>query len=145
MAFCNRDETVTREDLADIGQLAYTVRKYMDKYSTAFKGVVLNACDTHAQGETLVAYGVPAVVCTKGKIGDRLAVEFPQAFYHYIAKGYTVEDAHTHSCEELQLVDPEEFDTMRGRHYVVLLAEVHADTKQVCCTGALYGYVVRVC
>jgi hypothetical protein len=83
--------------------------------------VVLNACDTaraRNQGgnpfrgvaTALVLGGVPAVVAMQRPISDRAAIGFSTAFYRYLARGTSIDEALTEGRQAIHSILPEAFE-----------------------------------
>lgn len=66
--------------------------EFLSSYSPPISCVVLNACDSIAQGE-LLSLGIPYAVGFRGSITDEAALEFSRGFYDALAAGKDVEDA----------------------------------------------------
>jgi hypothetical protein len=99
LGFCRAGEN-RDEDAVSNKQFAKCIKKYSDEFSPQV-AVVLNACDTGTLGALLVRVGISRVICTTGKLADSIAVKYPAALVHYVAKKYSVSEAHQHAVDEL--------------------------------------------
>jgi hypothetical protein len=115
LAFCKDDGSGTVGELCDVHQLAKAVDKYHARFPE-LKGVILNACCTLQQGQALIVdkagegtctsgacKGEFAVVCTACKVSDKVACDYSANLYHYLAKGFDLEQAHQEACETLAM------------------------------------------
>lgn len=66
------------------------------------KVVLLNGCATHDQVRLLLKKGVVAVIATRGKVLDGVAMKFGIAFHQALSsKSYTIEEAFKHAIQSL--------------------------------------------
>jgi hypothetical protein len=91
-------------NLASVKGVARVVADYAKHFqSPGLQCVVLNACSTESQGKELIKMRIiPYVVCTTGRIENRLATHYSGALYHYISKGFNIPDAHEEAIKELK-------------------------------------------
>jgi hypothetical protein len=64
--------------------------------------VVLNACDSLAQGE-LIAPHIPFTIAMEGELGDREAIEFSRGFYDALGAGKAIDFAYQEGCRRVNL------------------------------------------
>lgn len=64
--------------------------------------VILNGCATHDQVQLLLKKGIYAVIATRGKVQDGLAMRFGLTFHQALStKGYGIEEAFKHAVQSL--------------------------------------------
>lgn len=64
--------------------------------------VILNGCATHDQVQLLLKKGIYAVIATRGKVLDGLAMRFGITFHQALStKGYGIEEAFKHAVQSL--------------------------------------------
>jgi hypothetical protein len=90
--------------------------------------VLLNACSSGDQGESMCREGIRSVICFRGGITDSAAKHFSQGFYQAVAHGSGVDDAYDQAGNLLQAKhDGERFTPLllpkRTRELVAISAE----------------------
>lgn len=71
-------------------------------FATEIECVVLNACYSEVQAETIVKH-IPYVIGMEQAVGDQAAIEFAVGFYDALGAGESIEFAYKLGCKAIQL------------------------------------------
>ncbi|BAY20571.1 hypothetical protein NIES2100_03130 [Calothrix sp. NIES-2100] len=86
--------------------------KLFELFADRVECVILNACYSEVQAETIVKH-IPYVIGMSKEIGDRAAIEFAVGFYDALGAGESVEFAYQLGCSAIRLAGIAEHLTPR--------------------------------
>lgn len=102
---CFETETGTMQEIDP-----YLLAELFEIVADQIKCVVLNACYTRLQAETISQH-ISCVIGMKNSILDSAAIEFSTGFYKALSAGFSIEKSFKFGCVEMKLVHSLEAET----------------------------------